>query len=316
LLTELVTQGKLSNVQKNAILNDSYWSLRSVLQKEKTPLEGNKLQDLIGEIESIDPSFSKRNDEQLKSISYQKFFRSIPVIEFKPRTLKIENEGSASSSPDLISLYDSVRASNLFTDSEKLVLQHEYVDQMFTNSAHFDIEDRLIYLTRFKNDFQDTALFNQLVEKYDVKFEIDEALQLEDANGNSLTLSELVTSKKGSVIYLDFWASWCGPCIREIPSSKSLKANVQDQKIVMIYLSTDRREKPWKQAMTKHDFGGKNHYRITNADNSLAMNQLEVIFIPRYMIFDKNGQLVNNDAPRPSEQDRLMSELSKYLEEE
>jgi len=46
------------------------------------------------------------------------------------------------------------------------------------------------------------------------------------------------------------------------------------------------------------------------------MQELNIPFIPRYMIYDKNGRLVNRDAPRPSDKDNLLRELNKYLEQE
>jgi hypothetical protein len=50
-----------------------------------------------------------------------------------------------------------------------------------------------------------------------------------------------------------------------------------------------------------------------NADNSKAMEELSVQFIPRYMIYNKEGILINKDAPRPSEKEILINEFTKYL---
>lgn len=315
-LADLVEEGKLSKAQESAIINDSYWSIRKAFENEKMEFEGNKIQSSLYEIESSDSSLTIRNDSKLSSINYQKYFREIASKTYKPEMLKIETKGSGSRINNYISLYDSVRNSPLFTPSEKLVLQYTYIDQILANPSFFELEDRLVYLTRFKNDFQDTALFNQLVAKYDVKFEIDDNIELIDAAGTETTLESFVANHKGKVIYLDFWASWCGPCIKEIPASKALKSELKDREVEFLYLSTDRRNKAWKEAQEKHQFTGENHYRITNANNSLAMNELNVIFIPHYMIFGKNGELVNNDAPRPSDKDNLLKELNKYLDQE
>lgn len=181
------------------------------------------------------------------------------------------------------------------------------------NGNTFTIEDRLRYLTKFRNAFSDDALTNKLISKYNIKFEIDDALELIDTKGNKLNLKELIAQHNGKAIYLDFWASWCVPCIKEMPNSQSLQKTLADQNIEFIYLSTDRKEKPWSEAIAKHQLNTGLHYRITNADNSKTMEELAVQFIPRYMIFDKNGKLVNNDAPRPSEQEKLIQEFNRYL---
>ena len=65
--------------------------------------------------------------------------------------------------------------------------------------------------------------------------------------------------------------------------------------------------------MEKHDLNEGLHYRITNASTSQGLEDLQIMFIPRYIIYDRTGKLVDKDTYRPSESDALKAELSKYL---
>ncbi|NVK86038.1 MAG: TlpA family protein disulfide reductase [Cytophagia bacterium] len=313
-LDSLQKEGLISLTTKKAIINDFYWGIKMAIEPDKfTQIESSqKLILLLKQIEEQYPEVNARNDSLLNSISYQKFFRKIPITEFKPEILEIKSEQAASKINNYVSLYDSIRESELFTPSERLVLQFSNVDQILQNTSFFGIEDRLKYLTKFKNDFQDTVLFNVLVKKYNVKFEIDDEIKLVDIDGNETTFQAFLEANTNNLVYVDFWASWCAPCLREMPSSQSLQTDLKDENITFLYLSTDRKEDPWKNAVDKHELKTGQHFRILNGDNSIAMNELQIQFIPRYMIYHK-GQLVNKDAPRPSDKEKLIAEFNRYL---
>ncbi len=184
---------------------------------------------------------------------------------------------------------------------------------MLSQSGFFSIKDRLKYLNRFKNDFEDSVMVQNLISKYNIEFKIEDDIMLEAATGEKLSMQELVAAHSGKVIYVDYWASWCGPCIKEMPHSKVLQAELTESPIVYVYISSDRTARPWKKAMEKHDLNEGLHYRITNASTSQGLEDLQIMFIPRYMIYDRTGKLVDKDTYRPSESDALKAELTKYL---
>jgi len=312
-LDSLEFSGVISSNHKNALLTDTYWTLKVANKQASTPERNSAVDRVLKDIEMQLPSLKTKNDSLLQSLSYQKYFRTLPRITYKPGMIKKQGKGSGSSTANYISLYDSVRNSDIFTPSEKLILQYTYVDQILSNPSTFEIENRLKYLIRFKNDFNDSTLFNRLVDKYDIKFEIDDAIRLVDPKGNETDLKSIIAEQNGKVVYVDFWASWCAPCIKEMPGSKALQAELANEDITFIYLSTDRNSKPWANAIDKHKLNSGLHYRILNADNSKAMEELSVQFIPRYMIYNKEGILINKDAPRPSEKEILINEFTKYL---
>ena len=117
------------------------------------------------------------------------------------------------------------------------------------------------------------------------------------------SVQELVKKHEGNVLYVDIWASWCGPCMREISPAKSLKAKFhKDDSIKFIYINISDSENRWRATVEAKKIKGLN----THANEQLVLS-LERDYglkdIPRYMIFDKKGKLVNGNALRPSDRE-------------
>lgn len=108
---------------------------------------------------------------------------------------------------------------------------------------------------------------------------------------------------RGSFVYIDVWATWCGPCIYEIPYLEKLEKEFHDKNITFISLSIDsKRDEPKWEEMIK----AKNMVGIQLlADNDYASQFVQDYFIygiPRFILIDPQGNIVNYDAPRPSEE--------------
>ena len=112
----------------------------------------------------------------------------------------------------------------------------------------------------------------------------------------------MITQFKGKVIYIDFWASWCKPCIEEIPFSKKLSEKIADKDVVMIYVSIDDDFDSWKQASERYGLNSRNSYIIVNHGQDQLSGKFNLTTIPRYFIVNRAGAIVNADASRPSEQ--------------
>jgi len=112
-------------------------------------------------------------------------------------------------------------------------------------------------------------------------------------DGDSLSLEEL----RGKVVYIDVWATWCGPCREEFPYMKELQRNFLDnEELVFLNVSVDRDRDAWDRMVNSDQTPRGIH--IIN-DGSIY-DAFLIGSIPRYILIDSHGKIVSADAPRPS----------------
>jgi thiol-disulfide isomerase/thioredoxin len=119
----------------------------------------------------------------------------------------------------------------------------------------------------------------------------------ENHKGGTVSLSDL----RGKYVYIDVWATWCGPCIREIPSLKEVEKNFHNKNIAFVSTSIDvaKDYEAWKAMVNELSLGGVQLF----ADNdwkSQFVTDYAIEGIPRFILVDPDGNIVSADAPRPS----------------
>jgi thiol-disulfide isomerase/thioredoxin len=130
------------------------------------------------------------------------------------------------------------------------------------------------------------------------------------------TVDQLAARFKGKTVYMDLWATWCGPCKEEFKYSKELKEYLTSKGIEMLYVSIDKdaADKQWKTMIKYYNLQGT-HIRASdklNKDIFRAFNHNEVFGIPRYVIL-KDGKIVVPEALSPSKKGELYKQLEQYL---
>jgi thiol-disulfide isomerase/thioredoxin len=131
-------------------------------------------------------------------------------------------------------------------------------------------------------------------------------------NGQKITLAQLLTEHRGKVIYLDFWASWCAPCIMEMPASAALRQYYHGKPVVFLYLSIDDDHQDWQRATAQYLPKTAPHYRFTSHKSAQFLKRFAVTSIPRYILLDKYGIMRYAEAPRPDDPD-LKTQVTTYL---
>lgn len=130
------------------------------------------------------------------------------------------------------------------------------------------------------------------------------------------SLDELMAKFKGKTVFVDIWATWCGPCKAEFEYGEELEKFLKSKNAEMLYISMDKEtvEQQWKDMIKYYKLAG-NHIRTNDALQKDLINKLwegKGYAIPRYLIL-KDGKLVVPDALRPSDKDKLYEQIASYL---
>jgi len=141
----------------------------------------------------------------------------------------------------------------------------------------------------------------------DIKF-----LNPMNTEGRAKSFDELISEFKGKVIYVDFWASWCGPCRQQFPYSKELHQQLNGKDVVFLYISFDDSENAWRKAVEKFAMPGY-HILPTDEQKQAFYNRFQISGIPRYMLIDKTGKVADDNAKRPSSKEGLLKDIEKLL---
>jgi|TARA_B110000967_G_C18901157_1_gene575262 thiol-disulfide isomerase/thioredoxin len=115
-------------------------------------------------------------------------------------------------------------------------------------------------------------------------------------------------SFKGTYVYIDVWATWCRPCIQQIPYLQTLEKEYHNKNIEFISISTDeaRRsggsweaaEKKWRDFVEKRNMSG---VQLWSGQDYSFQQAYEINGIPRFILIGPEGKIVDANAPRPSD---------------
>jgi thiol-disulfide isomerase/thioredoxin len=118
---------------------------------------------------------------------------------------------------------------------------------------------------------------------------------------------------KGKYVYIDVWATWCGPCRAEIPALQKIAKKYRGKNIefVSISIDTDKDKEKWKTFVKEKKLSGVQLFADKNW-NSDFVKAFGISAIPRFILIDPTGKVVKADAARPSSL-KLQEDIDKLL---
>lgn len=206
---------------------------------------------------------------------------------------------------------ENVQLATMIFKNEKIVqaLEAHFIYNAFEHSGFQDAEKAY---KAFVQKHPGSPYGTELDEQYSATARIAPGqpapeFTLTDDQGKQRSLSEF----KGKVVYLDFWASWCGPCMTELPYAKKLKDEFAKQDVVFLYVSIDDDAKSWKDAIAKHNIAGV-HLNAAGWNNSVC-KAYNIQGVPAYFLIGKSGSIANNNPARPSSGEVIIKEINALL---
>jgi thiol-disulfide isomerase/thioredoxin len=202
-------------------------------------------------------------------------------------------------SPNLQEIKDSLLIQGLIKytpDSltKQLVLTEMIQQDFDINEICFFEKNRKILETYIREPF----LINPIIERYNIikerlaKPEIFSDKIFKTAKKSSVNhiIDSIITLNKRKVIYINFWATWCAPCLGEFPEIKTLMKQMENKDVSFVFICLDSKEKIWKEKYDELNIG-EQHYFLSKEQSNDMHEIFEFNGVPYHVLIDKEGAI-------------------------
>jgi len=175
----------------------------------------------------------------------------------------------------------------LYGDMKYMMGPNENLNKFFEFFKNHSTNEK--HLAAMTEQFESLQVLNKGNDSPDFDYE--------NYKGGNTKLDDL----KGKYVYIDVWATWCGPCKAEIPSLKKVEHQYEGKNIEFVSISVDRKEDydKWRAMISDKELGGT-QLMSDNSWQSKFVQDYQIQGIPRFILVDPEGKIVSADAPRPS----------------
>ncbi|WP_299578186.1 TlpA disulfide reductase family protein [uncultured Sunxiuqinia sp.] len=180
---------------------------------------------------------------------------------------------------------------------KQYMLSNYFIMKQRQNS---DTETYEEYLPLINKEIKEPFLLANLKKNYEENKKLEKSPQsnrkkIFDAEDNLGTeiLKKIISDNKGKVIYIDCWAIWCGPCIAEMPNSKKLMTELNNEKVEFVFLCCNSPADAGKKKVEDLKLGGT-HYFLNQDQTNYIQKELAFSSYPNYVLIDKKGNIVTS----------------------
>jgi len=126
------------------------------------------------------------------------------------------------------------------------------------------------------------------------------------------TFNKILEENKSKVIYIDNWATWCKPCLEEMPDSKVLKSKFKQTDVAFVYLCHDDNKKLWREILTKFELDASQQYLLDKKQRLSLGDIMQIDGFPFHILIDKKGHIIelgHNLSPSLKSTEEKITEL-------
>ena len=285
--------------EKNSLLYSAS-ALKTVLGLQKNIADTNYY--------SFFNKITIENDKYLDIPSYRNFLQY--YINVKTRNILAIMDSSESKLPHdysnaTLKVIDEIKNKKL---KEYLVFENTKSKLEFEGADNFEMQKEY-----FLKNNSDSLYAREIRKIYTNKLLLASGKEAPgftcaDINGSNFSLKDF----KGKYVYLDFWATWCGPCRQENPSYLKLQSDYKGKDIVFISISIDEEKESWEKFVKESPSDGLSLITTGGIESNVA-KAYQINGIPTFVLIDRAGKIINSQAPRPSDKE-LRKTLNTLLE--
>jgi len=255
-------------------------------------------------------AFNSKLDLNDEKLSYEHFFDVFALNSLAQYASEKYFAGTDKSALHYYELEIDEVCARITSQKNKSILLSELMPQLMKDVGTQDLRNIISKIEACSNDKKLLSSIKKASAQYEYLYAGKPApnAAFYDATGKPSKLSDY----KGKVVYVDTWATWCGPCKREIPFLKTLEAEYHGKNVAFISVSTDKDVNAWKNFISSQEMSGLQLHQSDNLDESISKLYI-VNSIPRFILIDEAGNIVSSDAPRPSSGTEIRGMLDKLL---
>ena len=134
--------------------------------------------------------------------------------------------------------------------------------------------------------------------------------KLEDEEGKSITIQQILDHHKGKVLVIDFWAGWCRDCLKALPKAEELEKN--NPNVDFVFLSLERSKEGFDKSLERFNMKDKDNYWFASGWKNDFNNYIDLNWIPRYMVIDQQSSIAKYYAISP-EDPELQETINRLL---